>query len=352
MPDPNLQRESFLEEIADKIHPLALEAIPQVYVVGSMGAGKSSLIHGIHNQLKYSNMGLRIDQRRKIPAGEVYDFKIKYRVKRNNATIFPETSTIYTHSTGGIIPIEMQVEGSHPKAEKLFARETVPNAVVFCLDLLLIANLLDKRTVMKRGEEWRTQKFVQPNYFKCEPNYLVFVSLLEALDHTAYWKELNVPVLAVGTQYQKVIDRAEKKDSDFNKRLSEKTWEDIFLEDEKIPGIIETEINTQAGLCSEVLSAISSNLLLELVQKIIRDVASGTEKVDSVTSVKTQAPPLPKLFSEVLLVDSRHPSRSGIEEAAYRIARAALPQFDDLRLVSLSHQVPDTERVVKYISLR
>lgn len=348
------QRELFLEEIAEQIHPFVLEqGIPQVYIVGSMGAGKSSLIHGIHNQLRYTNQGLVIDQRRILPnREEVYQYKRETEIHRNNATFFPETSTVYTHSADGIIPLEMQVEGSHPKAEKLFDRGTVPDAVVFCLDLLLVANLLDDRTVVKRDNKWRTEKFVQPNYFKCEPNYLVLVSLLEALNHTAYWKEQNVPVLAVGTQYQKLIDRAEKKDSDFIRRLSQKTWGEMFIKDEKIPEIIDAEINAQAGLCLEVLSALSSNLLLELVQRIIRDRASGTERVDYATSVQTQTPPLPELFSEVLYVDSRHPSRCGIEQAAYRIARAALPSFDDLRLVSLSHQVLDTERVIKYTSLK
>ena len=91
---------------------------------------------------------------------------------------------------------------------------------------------------------------------------------------------------------------------------------------------------------------------MELIQSIIRNRANGTERVDYATSVPTQAPPLPELFSEVLFVDSRHSSRYGIENAAYQIARAAIPRLDHLRLVSLSHQVPDTERIVKYISLR
>ncbi len=338
------QRESFLEEIAEKIPFEYREHPPQVYIIGSIGAGKSSLIHGIHTQLRYTNRGLKINQRRKVKTKEeVWELRKKHKIHRRTGTFYPESSLIYTHSSPGIIPLEIQVEGSHPSAEKLFSRETTPQVAVVCLDLTFIAYLLNQEADTTTDVFIKSGYLFQRHRFKNEETHKIYISLLEALDQAAYWKEQDVPVLALGTHYLECKRVASGH--------TDREWKIISGHTDD-PETKKQYLDSYTDNHQTVIEAITNHKLLHLIQQTIQERKTGKERKEYSTSVPTQAPPLPQLFSELFLVDSRYRSRYGVEEAAYRIARAALPQFDDLRLVSLSHQVPDTERVIKYISLR
>jgi len=320
------QRNLLLEEIAAKTSP-DYSTPAQVYIVGSIGSGKSSLLHGIHRELRYSNAGLEIKSNRAHSRGQLMKQRIN-EVRRANATLEPEDMKVYAYDTSGIIPLQLIAEGSHTKAKKLITlgREedkkiNLPATAVMCLDLTFLEYLFQPKIhlVMERcldTDDFDLGLRFEGMTFKSDLNTAVYLSLLRARKDVQQWKKKGIPIIGIATHYHQLT-----KDSTAKRELSQ-------------------------GKLLEHLDTFVLNR-----DETKKDNGFGSKGIES--GLCYQATPFSQLFDSPLLsVDSRSRVPYGIEEAAYQIALAATGnKHPDLRLVSFSHHVPDKERVVKYNSL-
>jgi len=320
------QRDKLLEEIAGRTHPEYQDedSIRRVFVVGSIGAGKSSFLYAVHKQLQYSNAGIRIEQKRATSANQLSIQRTLHNVRRANATIEPEKLVLYTYSEKGIIPIDIVAEGSHENAKRLLREGEEINAnnfkvIIFCLDLSFL-DYLFKNTYW--DSEWSTESSFggyvhnldEYSKFKGDLNISVYKSLLVSIKKCDYWKRQGVTIIPFLTHYWSV-------EQDRKKELLEGNLLDKM--DDKF----------DADYSSQTISSYLMQIYQEETKKM-RRIVKLSELFDCA--------PIP--------VDSRTKHPYGIEEAAYQIALAVTGK-EELRLISFSNHRKDTKRVVKYKSL-
>ncbi len=318
------QSELLLEDIARRTHSQyhADENIPQVFIIGSIGAGKSSFLHAVHKSLQYHNAWIRIKQKRATSSNQLLIQRVKYNIRRANATVEPEEMTLYTCLEGKIIPLQMTAEGSHENAKHLSQRKPdddvkEPDVVVFCLDLSFADYLFKNRWWAREriakgtygGYRWKLEEEIT---FKKDLNTSVYISFVESVKACHYWKKDGAVIIPLFTHYRSVG--------------------------------------------KEGLSELMEGSLLDRIDdKIDQDISTGqVHAMPYVYDEKNhhdRMTRLSALFScEPIPIDSRVKSLYGVEEAAYRIAIAATGKAD-LRLVSFSNQRKDNEKLVKYSTL-
>ncbi|MFH0701216.1 MAG: hypothetical protein V2A62_02145 [Candidatus Woesearchaeota archaeon] len=361
-----VQTAVLLEEIARNTAPEYQKNVPPVFIIGSIGAGKSSLLHGIHRELRYSNAGIGIESKRAHSARQL----LKQRmggVHRANATTEPERLQVYTYNQTGFVPIDFIAEGSHESAKKLIYGEdsidyvNIPNAAVFCLDLSFLdylfqpgRKLASEETLEIHNDDTFMIDEHKERLFKSEINLAVYFSLLHAKEHIVWWKKQGVPIIPVATHYREL-----PSDSQVTKLLAEGkllTALDEFIA-RRLEGPFYDKVKAGTATREEERTYYQESPC----QSYERGLNNGVSFSQLLTNpiIPIDSRPKPPERKEVPKADPSKKERVyhfkhlyGIEEAAYQIAIAATRgKHPELRLVSFSQQVPDTERVVKYISI-
>ena len=309
------QTKQLLEEIAANTHPDYIENVPQVHIIGSIGAGKSSFLHGIHKYLRMYNAGLQIEQKRATSASQLLIQRNK-GIFRANATVEPETLRVYSYSNRKYLPIDFLAEGSHENANKLTYSESKkkPNALIFCLDLSFLEHLHLNRS---NNYDLLGDFIFQPSYdidppedakkFKNDLDYKVYESFINAIKTATLLSEKSIPIIPIATHCQQI-----KEDSPIYKSIIEKSFQKS----------------------------------IELIQYIEKE-------LNRIVLNKKDMHIMNKIFENPICIDSRSKSLYGIETAAHHIISTATGiNPEELKLVSFSHQMDNTDKTIKYNNVK
>ena len=310
------QTKQLLEEIAANTHPDYIENVPQVHIIGSIGAGKSSFLHGIHKYLRMYNAGLQIEQKRATSANQLGIQRSK-GIFRANATVEPERLRVYNVANEKYIPVDFLAEGSHESAKKLYRfheNERYPNAVVFCLDLKFLEHLyINKENLLLVSDTFESpiyeREFLSEigEIFKDDFIYETLNSFAYSIKKAAFFSEVSVPIISIATHYKQIT----KKSSIYNQLIDN-----------------------------------SLHKYLELFEYI-------GNRLDQIFFLPNEFNFLKKIFENPICIDSRSKSLYGIETAAHQIAAIATRiNPEELKLVSFSNQMLDNQKLIKYENAR
>ncbi|MBI2575752.1 hypothetical protein HYV84_00940 [Candidatus Woesearchaeota archaeon] len=206
-------------ELERQLHP-GIDGALALNCIGTVGAGKSTFLAGVHQELGYSNIGARIKRGRPMHVTSFYGAHAFGRTTRSNATLYQvDQMEVYGQISGGFVKIHLLAPGSHSSATRLAMPE---DAAAFFLDLSLYERVVSiirggepleffpfRETmgvhpawdVRGRGEKKSVvERFAQmPGVFKRMELGVVIESLLCAQENLVALTERGVPVIGIQT---------------------------------------------------------------------------------------------------------------------------------------------------------
>ncbi len=206
-----------MEELGRQSAP-GIDGAITLNCIGTIGAGKSTFLAGVHQELGYSSVGVHIERGRSMNLAELMGHRLK-GITRGSATVGKvDRMAVYGRTSNGIVKMQLCAPGSHSTARQLSVPE---DAVAFFLDLMLYqrtVDLLQKREPIEffpfRGFRGRhpaghtrrseaenvEQEYAQmPEVFKRTEIGVVVESLLCAQEYLTAVLQRAIPIVGIQT---------------------------------------------------------------------------------------------------------------------------------------------------------